>query len=113
MKTILPSLKEKKRYIAFEIVSEHKFKKNEIIKAVNDEAIKFLGTLNYGKAGIMMLSVDNNEGIVKVNNKFTNHLKTSLILINAIDNKRVIFKTKAMSGILKKAKNKYLKKEAN
>ncbi|MBU2639493.1 MAG: ribonuclease P protein component 2 [Nanoarchaeota archaeon] len=113
MKTILPSLKEKKRYLAFEIVSGDKFNKTEIKNAITEEALKFMGTLNYGKAGIMLTNLQENSGILKVNNKFLNELKSSLILIKDINSKRVIFKTKGVSGILKKAKNKYLKKEAN
>ena len=111
MKPILPSLKEKKRYLAFEIISDSKFSKSEIEDAVKKQSLEFLGTLGYGKAGVIMLNIAGNEGIIKVNNRFTNHIKASLMLIKDINNKRVIFKTKGVSGVLKKAKSKYLTKK--
>jgi ribonuclease P/MRP protein subunit POP5 len=98
MKRILPSLKEKKRYLAFDVISENKFSRNEVRNALKKEALKFLGSLNYGKAGIMML----NNNIIKVNNKFVNHLKTSMMLIKEIDKKKVTLRTMKVSGILKK-----------
>ncbi|MAG52356.1 MAG: hypothetical protein CMH62_00160 [Nanoarchaeota archaeon] len=104
MKRLLPSLKEKKRYLAFEIVSDDKFNKSDIANVINKEALKFMGTLDYGKAGVRIINANKNKGIIRVNNKFVNHLKTSLILITNIKNKNVIFKTVKVSGILNKLK---------
>ena len=100
MKRLLPSLKEKKRYLAFETISESKITDSDIKNAVKESALKFMGELNYGKAEIKMIK----NNIIKVNSKFVNHLKTSLMLIKDINNKKITFKTKKVSGILKKLK---------
>ena len=103
MKGILPSLKEKKRYLAYEVISEGNLNKYDIAKAVKENSLKFMGSLNYGKAGVKMISAGK-KGIVKVNNKFVDHLKSSLILINKVGNNNVMFKTVKVSGVLKKLK---------
>lgn len=90
--------------MAFEVISEEKLSQNEVKNAVKDSALRFLGTLNYGKAGIIMVKNTEKNGIVKVNNKFVNHLKSSMILINSIGGKMAIFKINKVSGILNKLK---------
>ena len=102
MKVLLPSLKEKKRYLAFEIISENKFSGKEIKNAVEKNALNFMGTLDYGKAGVMMLKNYTNKGILRVNNKFVDKLKVSLMMIKEISNKKVTFKTIRTSGMINK-----------
>lgn len=75
--------------------------------AISEECLRFLGELGCAKAGIQILDVWNNQkGIIRVDNKSVNELKSALILIKEIDGKNVIIKTKGVSGILKKAKEK-------
>ena len=108
-KPVLPSLREKKRYLAFEIISKsgnYPFLsvKNTILAACN----QFLGQLGMAKAGIMVLSDSfdkrKQKGLIKVNNKYVNELKSALTLIKKINNDEVVFKSLGVSGILIKAK---------
>ena len=48
------------------------------------------------------------RGVIRVNTKYLNDIKTGLSLVKKIDENRVIIKTVGVSGILKKAKQKYL-----
>ena len=103
---LLPSLKEKKRYIAFKVTSERNIPKNSVIKAIQASCRVFLGELNYGKAGVSVVEnlTDNKKGVVRVNNKFIDHVKTSMILIKKIDGERVTFRNVKSSGVLNKLK---------
>jgi len=105
LKPILPSLKEKKRYLSFDIISSDSFLVDDVSKAVIDSSLSFLGTLGSGKAGVMFLKdkYKNNKGIVKASHKYVDKLRTSLSLIKNINNKPVIVRTNVVSGILKKA----------
>jgi len=58
MKSLLPSLREKKRYMAFEITSKNEIKENEIKDAIKKSALETLGTINYGKAGIKIIKTE-------------------------------------------------------
>ncbi len=108
LKPILPSLREKKRYLAFEIVSKGKISQFQpVLKAINTSIFSFLGELGAAKAGILMLSdkydAKAQAGIIRVSHKYVDELKSALMLIKEIDGNEVIVKTAGVSGILKKA----------
>ena len=112
IKPLLPSLREKKRYLAYEVISKNKF--NDAIsvnKAIYDAANGFLGTLGMAKAGILAIDDKWNDktqrGIIRVNNKHVNELKASLIFVKNIQGNEAIVKSVGASGILKKAQKKY------
>lgn len=111
LKPILPSLKEKKRYLSFEIISDSSCSVEDVSKAVNDSCLSFLGTLEAGKAGILFLSdkYSNNIGVLKTGHKYVDKVRAALALIKTIDNKDVIVRTRVVSGTLKKAISKTLR----
>ena len=112
IKAVLPSLKEKKRYLVFEIISKDKIIPNKIQEAIFKGCQQYLGELGMAKAGLLMLNDKYNKekqkGIIKVNNKMLNNLKAALCFVKEIDNQKVIVKSVGVSGILKKAENKYI-----
>jgi len=113
LKPILPSLREKKRYLAFEVISKSRvYNYNSIAGAIHNSLLQLIGELGAGKAGIKFLEDKFNQelqrGLVKVNHKYVDHLRASLALINDIDEKEVIVRSVGVSGILKKAEKKYL-----
>lgn len=68
--------------------------------------LQFLGELGYGKAGIMVLDLwDENRGIIRTNTKSVDQVKTALTMIEKIGNQKAIVKTIGVSGMLNKAKN--------
>ena len=110
----MPSLREKKRYLAYEVISKYKF--NDAIsvnKAILDAANEFLGNLGMSKAGLIPIDDKWDEkqqrGIIRVNNKHVDDLRASLIFVKNIQGNQAIVKSVGASGILKKANNKYLK----
>ena len=111
MKPLLPSLREKKRYLAFEIISNKKIGKmpyEEIQKSMLD----LHGSVGLADAGLIFLknkwSTELQRGIVKVNHKGVDKLKGSLCFVDKINNSESIIKSVGVSGILKKAEEKYL-----
>ena len=106
---LLPSLKEKKRYVAYEVISKEKLSSNQVKKAIEDALLKYIGILGTSKAGLQILKQEKNKGILKINHKFTDHIKAAFTLINKIDNKKAAVRSIGTSGILKKAEAKYLR----
>ena len=102
IKPILPSLKGKKRYLAFEVISEDNIKNME--EAIETNINNFLGEYEAGKAGIQMVEIHNNKGILRINNKYLDKVKSALLLTKEINKKKVIIKSTKASGILKKIK---------
>jgi ribonuclease P/MRP protein subunit POP5 len=108
IKPLLPSLREKKRYLVFEIISKNKIKQaSEVFKAIIDSILSFAGQKGTAQAGIIILNdkydKEKQKGIIRVNNKMTDVLKSALILIKEISGEPVAIKSIATSGILKKA----------
>lgn len=109
MKTLLSSLKEKKRYITFNVIGDENFNERDVERSINNNCKSFIGELNYAKAGVNILPefLNNKKGIIRVNNKYVDHIKSSLMMIKEINNEKVIIKSVGVSGVLNKAK-KYL-----
>lgn len=110
LKTLLPTLKEKKRYLAFEIVSKSEIGNSNLAKAeILAKSKEFLGVLGSAKAGIQILKYnkDSQKGIIRVNHNHVDHLRSALMFIDKIDNKNTTVKTIGVSGILKKAEKYY------
>tara|TARA_Y100000310_G_C20133917_1_gene557113 strand:+ start:193 stop:561 length:369 start_codon:yes stop_codon:yes gene_type:complete len=113
IKPLLPSLRERKRYLAYEVISKSKFDNAvHVNKAILNSAKEFLGHSGMAKAGILPINdkwnVDSQRGILRVNNKHVDDLKASLVFVKNIDDKDVIVRSVGASGILKKAQQRYL-----
>ena len=104
MKVILPTLKERNRYLVYEIKNSKKYTINEIKNEMKKAILQFLGELECAKANILILDdFKKNRGIIKVNNKCVDKVKVALMLIRSF-----IVETVYVSGTLKKAKLKLI-----
>lgn len=114
LKPLLPSLREKKRYLAFEVLSKGKITDFDVVsEAILQNSTEFLGQLGMSKAGVMILkdkyNKESQRGLIRVNNKNVDNLKAALTMIDKIDDQETIVKSIGVSGILKKAEKRYLK----
>jgi ribonuclease P/MRP protein subunit POP5 len=102
---LLPALKQKKRYIVFEIVSSAKFSLKDIDKAVSESLLQFLGEFGVAKAAPMLIKekIGSNKFILKVNHKYIDELKAAMMLTKKISATPVVIKSIITSGTLKKA----------
>ena len=104
MKVILPTLKERNRYLVYQIKNNKKFSLVEIKKELQKAMLQFLGDFEYAKANILILDdFKKDRGIIKVNNKYVDKVKVALMLI-----KTFVVETKGVSGTLKKARIKFI-----
>ena len=112
LKAIPSSLREKKRYVAFEVLSEDKMEIDAVKKAIEDSFKEYVGLLGVSKANLYVLkdkwNQEKQRGILRVNNKMLEHLKASFALIREIEGKKAVIHAIGVSGILKKAEKRYL-----
>ena len=101
---LLPSLKERKRYILFKIDSKEEFSAVDVKKSVDNAIKDFIGELGISKAAPSFLSerYQNNQFIVKVNHKYVTEIVSAIILIKKIKNTPVLLRSVIISGTLKK-----------
>jgi len=110
LKPLLPTLKEKKRYLAFEIISKDQIKQfSEVSESIWAATLGFLGTSGTADLGINVITYDfeSKKGLIRVSHKGLDQLKASIMFIKNIEKKPVIVRSIGASGILAKAK-KYL-----
>ncbi|MBI2658683.1 hypothetical protein HYX05_01090 [Candidatus Woesearchaeota archaeon] len=117
LKPVLPSLREKKRYLVFEVISKQKINDaSQVSSAIWNASSQFLGQLGTAKAGLMILNNKWDQklqrGIMKVSHRHVDAVKAALVFANKIGNEDVIFRSLGVSGILRKAENRFLKASA-
>jgi len=104
MKVILPTLKERNRYLVYEIKNNDKFTLEDVKQEMKRAMLQFLGEFECAKANILILDdFKKNKGIIKVNNKYVDKVKVALMLI-----KKFVVETRGVSGTIKKARIKFI-----
>ncbi|MEK6937004.1 MAG: Rpp14/Pop5 family protein [Nanoarchaeota archaeon] len=99
IKILLPSLRERKRYIEYRVIGG--FVEKEFLYSMIK---RFIGELGMGKAGARILNHNGNKGIIRVNNKHVDEVKMALALINNYNDKEIKVECTKVSGVLRKLK---------
>jgi RNase P/RNase MRP subunit POP5 len=112
-KPLLPSLREKKRYLAYGVISQHQFNDaGAVSKAIGNAVKEYVGMLGAAHAGIIPLNdqwnKDKQRGIIRVNHKHRDTVRAAFTFIQDIESHEVIVRSVGASGILQKAKQNYL-----
>ena len=108
LKSLLPTLRERKRYVVFEIVSKGRIKSFAgVSKAVWHGMLALNGQRGAAQAGMLLLPNKYNEkaqrGIARVSHTAVDAFKASLATIQDIDGVPAVARSVAVSGSLKKA----------
>jgi len=108
-RALLPALKERKRYIVYEVLSEGAIKLPDVQREIERSFSKLFGVTGAARAGLMHLNDwKKKRGITRVSHKYVDHLKSLFCFIEKVNNKNVIIRSVGVSGILKKARNNYM-----
>ncbi len=109
-KYLPPTLRDKNRYIAFQLIGERPFRKDEVRKAIWEASLSTLGVLGSARAKPWFIKFDERSqtGIVRVDRKHVEELRFALTLITEINGSRAIFRTLGVSGTIKRLKRKFL-----
>ncbi|MFH1447729.1 MAG: Rpp14/Pop5 family protein [Candidatus Micrarchaeota archaeon] len=107
-----PTIREKKRYIAFRIEAEVKLSEGELRNGLQDALLSFVGEFGYSKANpkIIQFNSANRFGIMRCVPEEMNAMRTSLALINSISGKKVAVRLLGASGTLRKLRGTFLGK---
>lgn len=115
LKPLKPALREKKRYLVYEIQTKEDvdmFKaQHEIIKEIHT----LLGIFDAAKAGILPVKFDKEtkRGILRLNNTAVEHVRSCFVIISKIQNIPIQIVTRGVSGILHIASEKYFVNKVN
>lgn len=105
MKPLLPTLKERQRYIAYEAITAHAIP-NDISDALLHRLSEILGVFGMADAGILSISYEQSTqtGILRVNHDQVPRVKAALLMITHLGKQQVIIRTLGVSGMLNKVK---------
>jgi len=110
MKILPSSLREKKRYIAFEVISES----HDVIdrKALLDEIFfatqTMIGDLGSSEIGYRLMDFNGTRGIMKVNLGAVELARAAMATVNSIKNNRSAIRVLGVAGTIKAAIEKYI-----
>lgn len=112
---VLPSsLRERKRYIAFEVISEEKIEFGELVNALWHSLLNLVGEMGTSDVNFWLVKdswdEDRQKGLIKCNHKHVKNVRASLALINQIGDKKIIIRSLGVSGTMKAAEKKFLGK---
>jgi ribonuclease P/MRP protein subunit POP5 len=101
---MLPTLREKRRYILFEVVSERKFTKEKVEKALYSSLLNLFGEYGFSLVNPKLIDFDEEKqyGAIKCAREEVQKMRASLALVSKIDETPVAIHVKGVSGTLKK-----------
>jgi ribonuclease P/MRP protein subunit POP5 len=105
LKILMPTLREKERYIAFQVISEEQITYSDLEAAVWNTMLDFFGEYGTSKTSLWLVKnlYDENEqiGVIRCNNKAVQEVLAILGLISRLGDIRVTFKILKISGTIK------------
>jgi len=107
LKILPPTLRERKRYIAFQVIPEidEDFTYSDLEAGIWNIMLDFLGEEGVSKTSMWLLKDTWNPrkgiGIIKCNHKSTETVISSLGLIDRLGDNRICFKILGISGTIR------------
>ncbi len=105
LKMSMPTLREKDRYISFEVISEEQIAFSDLESAIWNTAQDFFGEFGTAQTSLWIIRnlYDENKqiGVIRCNNISVDKVLTTLGLITRLGDVRVIFKILVVSGTIK------------
>lgn len=107
-KLLLPSLREKKRYLVFEVISGDNLNFKDIKDSIVLAFKELFGLDGLAQAGLDFIEYKQNKGIIRVTTNGLDKLKASFCFVRKVNKGEVILRSLGVSGILKKARIKFM-----
>jgi len=105
LKILLPTLREKERYVSFKVISEEPINYADLESAIWGTILDFFGEHGISKTSLWLIknlySEKDQIGVIKCNNKSVPQVIACLGLISRLGDARVIFKILKVSGTIK------------
>lgn len=111
MKRLLPSLRAKKRYLAFELISEGPVGRSDLVKEVMYSASSLLGDVTASECDIKVLGFEDWKGIIQCSHTKVKETRASLATLTRVSGKRATLHVLGTSGTVKRATEKFLQNQ--
>ena len=107
MNPIPLSLRDKKRYLVFELITEQNLFGKDVNFALKNHLLKLFGELGLSKMNYQFIQFNekSKKGILKCRHTAVDDLKAGVLLLKEVNGIKVLPKTLKTSGTVKKAKS--------
>lgn len=104
MKRLPPAIQEEQRYLEFQLHSDEKHELGDVVDAVWDAVLEFLGSKEASRADIWIMGDEFQEseqrGVIQVNRDAVNEVRAALALLDEIDGVKAFIRVTQVSGTL-------------
>lgn len=111
-KLLPPSMRERERYIVFEVISKGDFSYDELSRSIWFTTLAFLGELGASSCGIKLIrnlwDERTKRGVIRCFHNKIEEIRSALTMIRKIGNEDVIVHVLGVTGTIKSAKRKFL-----
>ncbi|MFB6191487.1 MAG: Rpp14/Pop5 family protein [Candidatus Nanohaloarchaea archaeon] len=109
MKRLPPAIQEKQRYLRFRVHCEEPGDLGEVVDAVWDAALGFLGSKGSSNADFWIIGnrfeEEKQEGVIRVNRQAEDDLRAALALVDEIGGEKGFIQVTGVSGTLESLEN--------
>jgi len=111
LRRLLPSLRAKKRYLAFELISESQepISRSDIVREIMSSASALLGDIRASECELKVLGFEESKGMLQCAHIRVKETRAVLAAITRISGKRAILHVLGTSGTVKRGNEKFLK----
>lgn len=108
MKVLPPTIRENKRYLAFELITGNDVSRDELIKEIFSVSGSLLGDLGSSECNIWLFAFEDLKGVISCDREHVLEARAVLATITHVKGKRVSLHVLGVSGTVLGATKKYL-----
>lgn len=108
MRSWLPVLRERKRYIVFEVISEKDVSKNDLLAAIRSAETTLFGDIGSSLSRLRLISFDGRFGLLRCAHTRIEESRAALATVYSINRTRAAIRVLGVSGTIKAATEKYI-----
>ncbi|MCQ1536409.1 ribonuclease P [Methanosarcina sp. KYL-1] len=108
MKRLMPSLRAKKRYLPFELISEEPASRSDLVREIMASAASLLGDVTASECDIKVLGFEEGKGIIHCSHIKVKETRAAMAALTRINGKRATLHVLGSSGTVKRATEKFL-----
>ena len=108
MRSWLPVLRDRRRYIAFELEAEYGIERKDLLGEVYSSQMSLLGDIGASEDQLVLVAFDGRFGLIRCSHKRVEECRAVLATVSSVGSTRVAIRVRGVSGTIKAATEKYI-----
>ncbi len=105
-KTLKPTLRERNRYLVFEVVSDRTPGRKDVVDSIWATVLRLYGEVGASRTSMWVMDYDRKKkkGVVKVNHGGVETVRSAIAAADGVGGGKAVFNVLKVAGTLKKAR---------